>query len=390
MHDQEYQMIAKTMYGLEEVLASELLKLGAKDIKELNRAVSFTGDKGFMYKANFQLRTALKILKPILHFTATDEETIYKEIKLFPWEQYIDKAGKLFIESDVNSSLFRHSGFISQKAKDAIADRFRMLYDDRPSIDKENPDLRIHIFIYENSCTISLDSSGISLHKRGYRADTNKAPINEMLAAGIILLSGWGREKNFIDPMCGSGTFLIEAALIGNNIPAGIFRGFAFEKWKDFDPELWKTITDSAIKKIRNDEYLKITGCDISSNVLRIAKENIRIAEVDDVVKVQTSSFESFEPPVGRGFVFLNPPYGERMDKDDIETLYGSIGNTLKRKYAGYEAWMITSNIEGLKFVGLRPSKKIVLFNGPLECRLVKYELYEGSKKGKKQNQESL
>ncbi len=380
----EFKMLAKTIFGLEDVLATELLRLGGKDIKTLNRAVSFIGDKGFLYKANLCLRTALRILVPVENFKVTDEQSLYDEIKKIDWEKYMDVTDTLAIDTVLSTDLFTHSQYISQKAKDAIVDQFREKYDERPSVDLEKATLRINIHIHDDECTLSLDSSGESLHKRGYRDKTNLAPINEVLAAGLVLLSGWDKRTNFIDPMCGSGTILIEAALIANNIPCGYFReDFGFMRWNKiiaFDEELWNIIFDSALNKI-TDHHQKIVGGEVSSNVSKKAKENVKLAKVDDVVTIRTCDMKDFEVPAGRGVVIINPPYGERMDKDNMEELYKMMGDTFKKKFAGYDCWILSSNLEAFKNVGLRPTRKITLYNGQLECKFMKYEIYEGTKK---------
>jgi putative N6-adenine-specific DNA methylase len=378
----DFKMIAKTHFGLEEVLAKELLRLGAKDIETHNRAVSFIGDKGFMYKANLNLRSALRILKPLFSFEVQNEESHYQKIKEWAWEELIGPDSTLAVDCVLNTDLFNHSYFIALKTKDAIVDRFREKFGKRPNVDTEEPDLRINIHIFRTTCSVSIDSSGTSLHKRGYREETGEAPINEVLAAGLIMLTGWERHQPLIDPMCGSGTFLIEGAMYANNIPASINRkSFGFMKWKDFDRELWEMLFDSAVNKIKNDDYVKIFGCDVSALMANKAKENVKQAQVDDVVKVKKSSFHDFDPPQGRGVVIMNPPYGERIGLQDISEFYKSIGDTLKSKYNGYDAWIISSSPEGFKSVGLRPSRKITVFNGPLECRFMKYEMYQGTKK---------
>lgn len=382
--DTDFKMIAKTIFGLEETLAAELLRLGAKDIEIHNRAVSFVGDKGFMYKANLGLRTALRILVPIETFEVANEQSLYDSIQKIDWEEYMNVNDTLAIDTVLNSDLFTHSQFISQKAKDAIVDQFRTKHNDRPNVDLDKPTLRIHLHIFKDLCTVSLDSSGESLHKRGYRDKTNLAPINEVLAAGLVMLSGWDKRTNFIDPMCGSGTILIEAALYANNIPPGYFReDFGFMRWQKFmafEEELWDLIFDAAVNKITNHEQ-KIIGGEISSNVAKKAKENIKLAKVDDVVSIRNCDMKDFEVPAGRGVVIINPPYGERMVKDNIEELYKMMGDTFKQKFAGYTCWILSSNVEAFKHVGLRPTRKITLFNGQLECKFLKYEMYEGTKK---------
>lgn len=369
------------MAGLEPILAKELLKLGAQKVEAHNRAVSFEGDKGFMYKANICLRTALRILKPIHSFKAENEVQLYGQIFKMEWENIFDVNNTFAIDSTVNSTLFNHSKFLSQKAKDAIADRFRDKFGKRPSVDLESPNLRINLHVRENEFTVSLDSSGESLHKRGYREETGPAPINEVLAAGLVMLTEWTPPLNFIDPMCGSGTIAIEAALIANNIPAGYFRNeFGFEKWKDFDADLFQVIMDSAVNKISDDDRTRIYASDINRQVLEKAQENINNAKVEDTVKTFRASIEDFTPPPGTGTVIINPPYGERMG-ENINDLYKSIGDVFKKKYAGYDCWLITSNMEAIKHIGLKPTRKITVFNGPLECRFLKFSIYEGTKK---------
>ncbi len=380
----DFKMIAKTIFGLEEVLSTELQRLGAKNVEVHNRAVSFTGDKGFMYKANICLRTALRVLVPIETFTIKDEKSLYDAIQSINWEDYMDVTDTLAIDTVLNSDLFTHSQYLSQKAKDAIVDQFRIKHNERPSVDLDRPTLRIHLHVFKDTCTVALDSSGESLHKRGYRDKTNLAPLNEVLAAGMVLLSGWDKRSTFIDPMCGSGTILIEAALIANNIPPGYYReAYNFEGWKKilaFDEELYNTIFDAAIDKITNHEQ-KIIGGELSPNVAKKAKENIKHAKVDDIVSIKNCNMTDFEVPPGRGVVIMNPPYGERMVKDNIEELYKMMGDTFKKNFSGYDCWVLSSNLEAFKHVGLRPSRKITLFNGQLECKFMKYEMYQGTKK---------
>ncbi|MEI6487367.1 MAG: THUMP domain-containing protein [Bacteroidota bacterium] len=380
----DLKMIAKTIFGLEELLSQELQRLGAKEVEIHNRAVSFVGDKGFMYKANLCLRTALRVLVPFHTFKVADEKILYDAIQGVNWEDYMNVSDTLAIDTVLSSDLFTHSQYISQKVKDAIVDQFRAKHGERPSVDLDKPTLRINVHIHNDTCTIAFDSSGESLHKRGYRDKTNLAPINEVLAAGLVMLTGWDKRTNFIDPMCGSGTILIEAALIANNIPPGFYReDYGFERWEKFmafDEELWNTIFDAAINKITNHEQ-KIMGGELSPNVAKKAKENVKLARVDDIVSVKNCDMKDFEVPAGKGVVVINPPYGERMDKDNIEELYKMMGDTFKKNFQGYDCWILSSNIDALKNVGLRPSRRITLFNGPLECKFLKYEMYQGTKK---------
>lgn len=387
--EQNFKMIAKTFFGFEEILAKELQQLGAQNVEMGTRMVSFVGDKGFMYKANLALRTALKILKPIYHFRAFNEASLYKGIQGIDWSQYLNAHQAFVVDVTLHSEHFNHSQFVALKTKDAIVDQFRDKFGKRPNIDKDFPDLRINIHIDRDQCSVSLDSSGDSLHHRGYKTATNIAPINEVLAAGMLLLSGWDGQGDFIDPMCGSGTILAEAAMIACNIPANINRKeFAFERWSDWDNDLFDQIMNSLMKKVKEFHYT-ITGYDKAPSAVMKAKDNIRNANLDEYVKIYERNFFDTEKETrGPLHMVFNPPYGERLDIE-MERFYREIGDTLKQSYPGTNAWFITANLEALKFVGLKPSRKIKLFNGKLEARLVKYEMYEGSKRTKFQNRDS-
>jgi len=378
-----FKMVAKTMFGFEEILAKELRNLGALNVVEGVRMVSFEGDTGFMYKANLCLRTAIKILKPIDSFYVKDETDLYKKIFAMDWSKYLNPEITFAIDATVNSENFTHSLYVSQKTKDAIVDKFRNTVGKRPDVDVKFPDLRINIHIQMNRCNVSLDTSGRSLHQRGYRTATNIAPINEVLAAGLLLLSGWDGQSHFLDPMCGSGTFLTEAAMIACNIPANINRKeFAFEKWQDFDSELYEKIVESSLNKTREFHY-KIIGYDKAPSAVQKAMDNAANANLSEYITVERKNFfESEKFTENHLHIVFNPPYGERLNIE-MEEFYGNIGDTLKQNYPGTDAWFITSNLEALKFVGLRPSRKIKVFNSHLESRLVKYIMYEGSKKAK-------
>ena len=381
--ENNYKMIAKTFFGFEEILAKELQNLGAQNVEQGVRMVSFKGDKGFMYKANLSLRTALKILKPIYFFKATNEQALYKGIASMNWSKLLSANQTFVIDTTVHSNYFNHSEFVSQKCKDAIVDQFRERTGQRPSIDKVHPDLRINIHIDKDQVSVALDTSGNALNQRGYRTATNIAPINEVLAAGILLLSGWDGQTDFLDPMCGSGTFLAEAAMIACNIPANINRKeFAFEKWNDWDNDLFDAISDSLLKRVREFHYT-IKGYDKASSAVQKAKDNIRNANLDEYISIEEKNFfDTEKTSEGKLQVVFNPPYDERLDIH-MEEFYKNIGDTLKKNYPGTNAWMITANLEALKYVGLKPSRKIKLFNAGLEARLVKYEMYEGSKRTK-------
>ena len=385
--NKDFKMTATTLKGLEGVLAEELKKLGAQDIKEGIRSVTFRGDQGFLYKANIALRTAIRILKPIRTCKVYDEEDLYEAIQKIKWEKYLDVEGTFAIGAVVNSKNFTsNSHYIALKSKDAVADYFRHKYSKRPNVDLDYPDVKIHVHIQKDWCTISLDSSGDSLHKRGYRSATNIAPINEVLAAGLVLLSGYSGEENFIDPMCGSGTILIEACMIACQIPANINRKqFAFERWKNYDEDLYFTIQDALLKKITNSHF-KIMGFDKAPSAVSKAKQNIINANLDEFIGVHhVNFFNSTKEVFGNTTILFNPPYGERLNID-VNEFYKKVGDTLKHNYPNSTAWMITSDMQALKHVGLRTSKRIELKNADLDCKFVKYELYEGTRKASKLN----
>lgn len=375
--------IAKTISGLEEVLAAELTGLGASNVQLLKRAVGFDGDKRMLYKANYCLRTAQRILMPIFSFQLADDEDLYNQVNSYPWENYLSLQKTLAVDAVVTDSELTHSHFVALRTKDGIVDRFRTLNNGRrPSVDVDNPNVRINIHINGSVCDVSLDSSGASLHKRGYRVSNAEAPMSEVLAAGLIQLSGWKRDGHFIDPMCGSGTLLIEAAMFANNFPAGMYRKeFGFMHWPDFDQELWDEVTGEALDQQTEFEY-QIIGSDISPKNLGSARANLKAARLHKDVRIHVSPFAALQPPKGKtGIIIINPPYGERIRLNDIIGLYKSIGNTLKQEFAGYQAWVISSDQKALSFIGLRPTGKHTVFNGQLECRFVHYDLYKGSKR---------
>lgn len=379
---ERFKMIAKTMFGLEEVLAAELKELGAEDITPVTRAVTFTGTMETLYKANYCCRTALAILKPFAEFEANNEQELYDNVYKIEWEHILDVDATFFIESAANSKIFTNSYYAALKTKDAIVDRFRSMFGKRPSIDTENPTYKFNIHIFQNHVTLLMNSSGESLHKRGYRQAVGIAPINEVLAAGLIQLSGWKADCSFFDPMCGSGTILIEAAMFANNIPAQYYRrNFAFMRWKEFSILDWKRVKEHADRQIHEFEY-EIWGSDIDMGVLQQAEANLKYAKLHHDVMLYNESIETKEPPEGECIIITNPPYGERIAVEDLNSMYTMIGDTFKNLYGdGKTAWLITSDFEAMKNIGLRPSRKIHLFNGPLECRFLQFDLYSGSKK---------
>lgn len=379
-----FEIIATTLFGLEEVLASELNDLGATDIEILSRAVKYSGDQSLLYKSNLHLRTAVKVLVPIATFIANNEQELYDNIKKIRWDNYMNYKKTFAIDGSCHGEVFTHSMYVALKSKDAIADQFREKFNIRPSVNIDTPDLRIGVHIVENQVTVSLDSSGSSLGKRGYRLHQTLAPINEVLAAGIILLTDWDKQSDFIDPMCGSGTFPIEAALMANNIPAGNLRHFGFETWNDFDASAWNEIKMEAEAKIKTFKG-KIIATDIDKKAIEIAVPNAHRAGVMKNITFENIDFLESAHDRGQGLVIMNPPYGERLQVNEIIPFYQNIGSRLKHFYPGCDAWIISGNYDALKYFGLKPSKKIKLFNGPIECRLQKYELYQGSKKQAKQ-----
>lgn len=376
-------MIATTAYGLEQILADELLSIGAEDIEILTRAVGFNGTKETMYRANLELRTALRILKPMYSFRVRNDKDLYHETKKIEWSKHLDPNTTFAITSSVHSDYFNHENYVALKVKDALVDNLRDFYGRRPDVDVENPKLRINVHINGNMCDLLFDSSGNSLHKRGYRIGQGLAPINEVLAAGMILLSGWKGESNFVDPMCGSGTILMEAATIAYNIAPGMkIAEFGFMKWPDFDEELWGNLRENARNRQRNFEH-KIIGFDESPKVVAIAKDNIKNADLGWKILIKVKDIEEIkqEDLEGSGTVIINPPYGERLDQLNVNKLYAVIGDCLKQNFEGHTVWIISSNKEALKKVGLQTSKKITLYNGALECKFHRYDIYRGSRK---------
>ena len=378
--EQEFELIAKTFMGLEPVLAQELTQLGANNVQTGRRMVSFTGDKEMMYRANFQLHTAIRILKPIAHFKARSAEDMYDEVKKMDWSKYIEKGKTFSVDSVVYSEEFRNSRFVTYKVKDAIVDQFREKTGIRPNISVSNPDIRLNIHIAEDKATLSLDSSGESLHRRGYRQESVEAPLNEVLAAGMILMSGWKGDSDFIDPMCGSGTILIEAALIARNISPGVFRKeFAFEKWPDYDQDLFDRIynDDSQEKEFNHHIY----GYDIDMKAVNTARLNVKAAGLSQLVTVEQQDFKNFKKPAEKSIIITNPPYGERISTPNLLGTYKMIGERLKHEFGGNEAWVLSYREECFDQIGLKPSIKIPLYNGSLECEFRKYSLFDGKMK---------
>lgn len=385
MKTDKFEIIAKTLQGVENILADEIAEIGGEEITTGRRMVSFKGDKELLYKANFRCRTALKILKPIYKFEAGNTDELYEKAAAFEWEKILTPKSTFAIDSVVFSDDFRHSKFAAYRVKDAIADRFTNKFGARPSVSLTNADILINLHISGHECTISLDSSGESLHKRGYRTVQTEAPINEVLAAAMLKMAGWDGNSNLLDPMCGSGTILIEAALIATNTPPGIYRrGYAFERWNDFDAELLNNIyNDDRGEKEFN---YKIYGCDISPRAIEIARSNIKNARLEKYIETEVRSIQEQTKPHAPCLIVTNPPYGERLAPRDLADIYKELGSKLKHLYTGGEAWIISSSQEGFNNIGLKPSERHRLMNGQLECEYRKYELFGGKYKEARTN----
>jgi 23S rRNA (guanine2445-N2)-methyltransferase len=385
----EFKMTAKTFEGLEPVLADELKELGATNVVIQRRAVEFSGDKKLLYKANYALRTALSILVPIHEFSAVDDTSFYKGISEINWHKIIGEKDTVAVNSTVFSDHFKHSKFITLRTKDAIVDQLKRRRGFRPDVDTLNPKIKVNVYISNDKVLVSLDSSGEPLFKRGYRKNGYIAPINEALAAGMIMLSGWKGQSDLIDPMCGSGTILIEAALIAHKIPPGLYRSnFGFENWMNFDADLMEDVAEEL--DAESDFKFNIYGSDSSETAMELTIENIKSASLENKINLRRMKFENLEPESKSGIMITNPPYGERIKKADLEQFYAMIGNRLKQKFKGYEAWIISSNMDAFKSIGLQTSRKIKLFNGQLECRFNNYSIYDGSKKAKYQKKGSF
>lgn len=387
-----FPMIAKTMQGLEEILADELRQLGATAVEPIKRAVRFEGDMKVLYRANYCCRTALAILKPFAEFDANDPEELYQQAYQIKWEKILDVDSTFMIDSSTTGDIFTHAYYAALKTKDAIADRFRRNFGRRPSVSTEGADYKFNLHIHDNHVTLLMNSSGESLHKRGYRQAVGIAPINEVLAAGMIKLSGWQCDSNFMDPMCGSGTILIEAAMMANSIPAQYYRtsDFAFRRWKEFNLGEWKSVKAEEDRKIGSLDFnYEIWGNDIDMNVLEQCEKNLQYTKLHKDVMLYCGSFDQQPTPEGRTIIVTNPPYGERIKIDDLNAMYEQLGNTFKNLYGeGCEVWLITSDFEAMKHIGLHPSKKIALLNGALDCRFLQFKLYDGSKKNKNKDNE--
>ncbi len=371
--------IAKTFHGLESVLARELNELGATEVQELNRAVSFRADLSLLYRANMALRTALRIMYPLAVEKVRNQDMLYQLAHQINWQRWFTPNNTFAVYAVVNKNpAFTNTQFVALKVKDAIVDQFRRLKGERPSVSKERPDVEVHVHIYEEQCTISIDCSGAALFKRGYRSGGHPAPLNEVMSAGLVLLSGWDQNSPFVDFMCGSGTIVTEAALLACRKAPNVHRStFGFHHWKNFDAQIFEEQRQALLDQEIEWEHW-VYGSDIEPRAIAEARKNAVNAGVDDVLRLSLIDFRDRPVPAGQGTIVINPPYGERLQPDELNLLYKRIGDTFKQNFAGYTAWILSSNSDAAKAVGLRASKRLVLFNGPLECRFLRYDLYAG------------
>ena len=371
--------VATTIQGLEDVLEQEIKALGGHIVSKARRAIIFEGDQALMYKANYMLRTALRILMPIDLFIVQNETQLYKAIQSINWPFYFDLDYTFAINVSGKSKIFTHSQYVALKCKDAIVDQFRDRFGKRPNVNTDQPDFMINIHIQEDRVEVLLDSSGESLHKRGYKIHNGEAPLSEVLAAGMILLTEWNGEVPLYDLMCGSGTILTEASLIATRTPPQIKRSyFAFRQWKDYDADLWQKIQTEALNQSR-PAPAKLYGGDKSLKAIKNTTENLENIEMDDYVVMALQDFERIEGEKEPGVIVMNPPYDERLKVDDVVAMYRRMGDVMKKNFSGCDAYVISSNIDALKKFGLSPARRYPLHNGPLECRMYKFELREGS-----------
>ena len=379
-----FRMIAKTTTGLEELLSEELTELGAQKVRPMSRSVEFSGDKRLLYQANFCCRTATRILKPIANFRVSNEDDLYRKVMKVDWGEYLGIKQTFAIDAVLVDSKFSNSLFIAQKVKDGIADRFRDMTGRRPSVDLKSPDIRINVYIHKNECSLAIDSSGEPLFRRGYRKGGGRAPLNEVLGAGIVMQSDWNRRCNFVDAMCGSGTIVIEAALIARNIAPGLIRKkFGFMNWPDYDKTLLNSVRNEAGAAVLPELDFQILGSDIKKSQVREASENAKRAGVAGDIDFRQCDISDLDPPPAPGVAIINPPYGERIPTDDINASYRSFGDAFKNSFPGYDVFVFTGNLEAAKHIGLRTSRRVKMYNGPIECRLLKFEMYKGSRKKK-------
>ncbi len=363
--------------GAEELAATELVQLGITDAVAGKGGVTFNTDRSGLYQANLWLRTASRVLVQLTRFPCSSPPELYAGVFALPWHELITPAMTLAVDCSLRDSALTHSGFVALKTKDAVVDRIREACGSRPNVDTSFPDVRINVHLHKNVCTVSLDSSGDALDRRGYRLERNEAPLRETLAAAVIALTGWDGASPLADPMCGSGTIPVEAALRAAHIPPGFQREFGFQQWLDFDAPLWERICAEAQAGITTIPLGLITGYDLDSKALSLARRNSAKAGLEGQIHFFHGALQEFTPLGDSGVVILNPPYGIRLgEEDDLRELYCQIGDVLKKRCRGWTGYVLTGNLELAKYIGLKASRRYVLFNGAIECRLLKYELY--------------
>ncbi len=372
----------KTFYGLEKVLVEELEELGYKEAIALNRAVQIKGTWKDVYYLNLHLRCAISVLVQIGQFKIRKEDDLYKSCMKIDWTEYFSVDKTFAVKGAVYSDMFRHSRYPFLVVKDAIVDTFRDKLGDRPNVNVKTPQVAFDVYVNRDQVTLSLNTSGAPLFKRGYRDETGEAPLNEVVAAGLIRMSGWDRKSAFFDPFCGSGTLLIEAALLATGLPSQLERQhYAFKNFANYDAEVWQALLDEIPRGLRELPCV-IAGSDISAEMVTKARRNLRRLPIGRFVDTRVESFEEAVKPGESGVMISNPPYGERMG-EEIEEMYEEIGNWMKGSMAGFDCWILSSNDAAMKRVGLKPERKFRVFNGDLECTFRKYSIYEGSKKQK-------
>ena len=377
------KIIVRTYAGLESLLQKEVEKLTGKEVEIEKRAISFDGATEDVYKINLWSRLSIDVLVHLYSFRAINEEQLYNKLTNFPWEKHLNVDESFSFSSIVHSSFFKHSKYVALKAKDALVDRFRKKSGSRPNVDRINPIHQFVIRISEKNASILWNSSGDSLFKRGYRTHTVEAPVNEVLAAAIIDFSGWDNTTTLVDPMCGSGTFLCEALIKSSNYAPGLNRKqFAFEKSKNFKPALWNALVDEAKSKIIKSKA-PIFGFDSSEEAIYSCEKNIENLFPFHSVQLKNEDFFNLDKPHKEGLILMNPPYDVRLKNSNIMDFYNNIGRRLKHHWENYEAWIFSGNLSASKRIGLKPKKKIMLYNGPLECKLMYIPIYKGSKRYK-------
>lgn len=375
----KYNFVATTLFGVENILAQEIEEQGGEDIQVYRRAVSFRGGISLMYKMNFTLRTAIRVLWKVKHIKLKSENNLYDGVYSVPWEDYFSSSRTIAVNAAVNSTFFNNSHFVALRVKDAIVDRFRDKQGRRPDVDIDHPQIVINVHIHQENVDISMDSSGDPLFKRGYRLSGYQAPLNEVLAAAMIKMSGWDGDSDFIDPMCGSGTLSTEAAMIARNIPPGVFRkSFAFTNWNNFDQELYNRVVENNM--VSREFKYRIMASDISAEAVEVARNNIRKALLEDIIDLKQSDFFDIKASSDKGIIIINPPYGERISVARLSEFYKKIGDHLKQNFKGYSAWVLSSNLEGLKHFGLKPGQKIDLLNGKIKCKYLNFDLFGGKR----------